>query len=100
MSLARLALRLAAVEVLSPYAVAGVGPWPTGAGGAVFDSSITSISDADGWREFIAKVQGNPVITVYCEEQETDPTEGEYPADKEMLDLVVEIFIAAGAMVC
>ena len=99
MSLSRLALRLAAVEVLSPYAVAGLGPWPTGAGGRVYDSSIMPVSDADGWRDFLAHVEGRPVVTVYAEEQLTDPTEGEYPADKELLDLVVEIFIAAGQTV-
>jgi hypothetical protein len=98
-SLSRLALRLAAVEVLRPYAVAGAGPWPTAAGDEVYDSSIEPISDADGWRDFLAKVEGKPVLTVYSEEQETDPTEGEYPADKELLSLVVEIFIAAGNMV-
>ena len=99
MSLSRLALRLAAVEALCPSSVAETGPWPTWAGSSVYDSRITPFADADAWQTFIEQVQGSPLVTVYTEEQETDPTTGEYPADREMVDLVIEIMIAVGASV-
>ncbi len=99
MSLSRLALRLAAVEALCPSALVENGPYPTWAGKQVFDSRITPIPDADGWKRFVEQVEGRPLVTVYTEEQQTDPTEGEYPADREFVDLVVEIMIAAGATV-
>lgn len=99
MSLSRLALRLAAVEALCPSARADGGPYPTSAGKHVYDSRILPIADADGWQNFVAEVEGRPLVTVYTEEQETEPTDGEYPADRELVELVVEIMIAAGATV-
>lgn len=100
MSLSRLALRLAAVEALCPAAVASTGPWPTWAGSEVFDSSTIPLSDADAWKEFVAQVEGRPVVNVYTEEHETSPIDGaDYPAEIEMVDLVVEIFVAAGSSV-
>lgn len=95
MSLARLALRLAAIEALCPAANISTGPYPTLAGNQVYDSRITPIADADGWREFLASIEGQPVVTVYTEEHETDPTSGEYPADRDIVDLVVETLIAS-----
>lgn len=100
MSISRLALRLAAVEALCPSSLAESGPYPTWAGSEVYDSKITPLADADGWREFIAQVQGKPIITVYTEEQETAPIEGaRYPAEIEVSDLIIEILIAATAIV-
>ena len=99
MSLSRLALRLAAVEALCPSALAETGPYPTWAGNEVYDSRITPIADASEWQNFVAQIEGKPLLTVYTEEQETEPTEGEYPADKELVHLVVELMIAAQAVV-
>lgn len=66
MSLARLALRLASVEVLAPYAqvVAADPVWPTYAAGRVFDSQIT----ASALTEAEAKT---PLIVVYTDEDKT-----------------------------
>lgn len=66
MSLARLALRLAAVETLAPYAqiVAADPAWPTYAAGRVFDSQIT----ASALTEAEART---PLIVVYTDEDKT-----------------------------
>jgi hypothetical protein len=97
MSLSRLALRLAAYEALNPYATSLSGPWPTLAGGNVYDSRVTPIAGEDGWGPFLTEIEGRPLVTIYTEETEVDPTVGEYPADKEMADLVIEMQIAAMA---
>lgn len=97
MSLSRLALRLAAVLALTTPTAAG--GYPTAAGSRVFDSRIEPISDADAWAEFLDQVEGKPVVTVYTEEQEAEPSAGDYPADRHFVELVVEILIAAKAMV-
>jgi hypothetical protein len=100
MSLSRLALRLAAVEVLCPSAIAATGPYPTWAGNEVYDSRISTISDVDGWQKFLAQVEGKPIVMVYTEEQETTPMEGaRYPAEIENVDLVIETMIAASSTV-
>lgn len=99
MSLSRLALRLAAVESLCPSALAETGPWPTWAGNRVYDSRIAPITDANDWKNFVASVDGKPMVAIYTEEQETNPTEGEYPADREFVELYAEIMIAASAFV-
>ncbi len=96
MSLSRLALRLAAYEALCPYAsVVASGPWPTVAGAEVYDSRVDPVATEDGWKAFLTKIEGKPLIIVYTEEQETSPYAGEYPADKEEVELVVELMIAA-----
>lgn len=100
MSLSRLALRLAAVESLSPSALIETGPWPTWAGNRVYDSRIAPIADANDWKEFLAEVDGKPIVSIYTEEQETNPIEGAtYPAEVETVELYAEIMIAAGAVV-
>lgn len=99
MSLSRLALRLAAVEALCPSALVETGPWPTWAGNRVYDSRIAPISDANDWRDFLTAIDGKPLISLYTEEHESVPTDGEYPADREFVELYAEIMIAAGATV-
>lgn len=63
MMLSRTALRLAVVEVLSPYAenASGATAWPTFAGPAVFDTQIspTALADVD---------KPGPLIVVYTDE--------------------------------
>lgn len=99
MSLSRLALRLAAVETLCPSALIETGPWPTWAGNRVYDSRIAPIADANDWKQFLAAVDGKPLVSIYTEEQETNPIEGTYPAEIEIVELYAEIMIAAGAVV-
>jgi hypothetical protein len=98
-SLSRLALRLAAYEALCPFAVIATGPWPTLAGSNVFDSRMDPIASSDDWSAFIESIEGKPILTVYTEEQEADPVAGEYEADREMVDLVIELMIAAAGSV-
>ncbi len=98
MALARLALRLAAIEALLPSAVAATGPYPTVAGAQVYDSRLDPIADPDAWEAFLTEVEGNPIVIVYTEEHETEPKPGsEFPAEVEIVDLVVETMIAARA---
>ena len=68
MALARLALRLAAIEALLPSAVAATGPYPTVAGAQVYDSRLDPIADPDAWEAFLTEVEGNPIVIVYTEE--------------------------------
>jgi hypothetical protein len=98
MSLSRLALRLAAYEALCPYASVSAspqGPWPTLAGANVFDSRVDPVAAEDDWNAFVKSIENQPLIILYTEEQETSPVEGEYPADKEIAELVVELMIVA-----
>jgi hypothetical protein len=107
MSFSRLALRLAAYEVLCPYAsraaVAAVPPtapaWPTVAGANVYDTRLDPLEGADSFDAFVLQIEGNPVVILYTDDQETEPTEGEYPADKEIADLTAVLFIASAGSV-
>jgi hypothetical protein len=99
MSLSRLALRLAAVEALNPHASVLAGPWPTLAGNLVYDSRIDPIATSVSVDAFTAAMQtleSKPIVTVYTEEHETSPIEGAtYPAEIEIVDLVVQLQIGA-----
>jgi hypothetical protein len=102
MSLARLALRLAALEALRPSATTASGPWPTIAGGNVFDSSIDPLSAATTPAEYetaLDRLDNNPVVTVYTEEDDLHPYSQKYPADEFVVTLVVELMIAARGVV-
>lgn len=92
MSLSRLALRLAAVEALCPAALEVSGPWPTIAGPRVFDSRIDLIQADDQ----LDKLEGKPLLTVYTEEDVSDPyPNGKKVPDHQVVHLVVEAMIAA-----
>src|SRR4051812_48348079 len=97
MPLSRLALRLAAYEALNPFASIKSGPWPTIAGANVYDSRLDpglTVDDPDAWDSFVTSIEGRPIVIVYTEEHDTSPTSGEYPADRHIADLVVELMIA------
>lgn len=99
---ARLALRLAAFETLCPYALRSSGtpaPWPTLAGPNVYDTRADPIEAADDWAAFLDNIEGQPIIILYTEDDETTPSSGEYPPDREVVGLVVEILIAAKGIV-
>ncbi|KFC63981.1 hypothetical protein FG93_05491 [Bosea sp. LC85] len=68
MSLSRLALRLAAIEALNPFALqsAATPIWPTGAEGRVLDSQLTPESFADEASKRL------PVIAVFSDEAKTE----------------------------
>jgi hypothetical protein len=98
MSATRLALRLAAYEALCPYAArsgAQGAQWPTLAGANVYDSRIDPIGESDDWQAFIEGIEGRPIVILYAEEHETDPYFGEFPADRELPELVVELMVAS-----
>jgi hypothetical protein len=99
MSLSRLALRLAAYEALNPFATMISGPWPTIAGEHIYDSRATPFSDSADWGAFLNEIEGKPIVILYTEEHEIAPTAGEYPADKDVVDLVAELMIAAQGQV-
>jgi hypothetical protein len=85
--LARVALRLAAVEALAPYAALVSGPWKTIAGGRVYDSRQDPI---DGLDEFEAR----PVISIYTEEMTAEPYgSGLSRPDHVTVDLVCELMM-------
>ncbi|CAN7316755.1 hypothetical protein LJR009_001598 [Bosea sp. LjRoot9] len=67
MSLAPTALRLAAVEALSPYAqnIAATPVWPTFAGRQIFDSEIAPVALSEADRSL-------PVIVVSCDATKTE----------------------------
>lgn len=98
MSLARLALRLAAFEALCPSLAASAGPWPTLAGNLVYDSRIDLI---EGDEKALAELEGRPLAVVYTEKDDLTPYgEGvKYPAQEQVVHLTVEIMIAAAATV-
>lgn len=97
MSLARLALRLAAVESLSPYAVIGTGPWPTAAGAHVYNSRIDPIEAAKSQEEYetaLLALENKPVITVFTEDDHNEPYgSAKQFADEQICTLIVEIMI-------
>lgn len=95
MSLARLALRLAAVEALNPYATIATGPWPTIAGPRVFDSRIDLLSESE-----LADIEGSPIVIVYTEKDDSRPYEGSrLPQYEQVCELAVELMIAAAGTV-
>lgn len=96
MSLSRIALRLAAYEALNPFATITTGPWPTHAGNRVYDSRIDPVEAPDAVEKLLSQIEGKPIVTLYTEEQESEPYAGaEYPIDKEIVVLVAELMIAA-----
>ncbi len=95
MSLARLALRLAAYEALCPFASLMTGPWPTLAGKNVFDSRIDLIQ-SDDKPTIVEELEGKPLLIVYTEEDVSTPYPGaKKPPDEQIVHLVVEAMIAA-----
>ncbi len=104
MSLAMLALRLAAIEALCPSAaLASGGALPTIAGPRVYDSRIDLISTSEGPDAIaaaLAALENKPLIVVYTEEGSLNPYgEVKFPAAEETVTLVVETMIAvSGSM--
>jgi hypothetical protein len=93
--LSRLALRLAAVEALSPYAALATGAFPTIAGARVFDSRQDPVDVLD-------EIDGKPILVVYTEQGIGMP----YPHGRHMagsqqytIDLTIEAMIAAKGVV-
>jgi hypothetical protein len=96
MSLARLALRLAAYEALNPAESAVAGPWPTLAGQRVYDTRIDEIQAPDDWAAFIGRIEGRPIVSLYTEEETVTPYgQAKYPAEESVVCLTVEMMIAA-----
>ena len=98
MSLARLALRLAAVEALCPHATGATGPWPTIAGPNVYDSRLDPIAGAETPEQLESAVDGldnKPIVILYTEEDDLHPYTQKYDADEQVATLVVELMIAA-----
>jgi hypothetical protein len=81
-SLARTALRIAAVEALAPT---GAAAWPTIAEGRVFDSRLTPVDWTGGERA--------PCIAVYTEHDNRDPAQGYGPPWKRTIELRVELMV-------
>ena len=89
MSLHRLALRLAAIEALCPYALMATGPWPTIAQHRVFDSRQEPIEALD-------PNEARPILIVYTESDESNPFgNAKYPPDEHVVKLTVECLIAS-----
>ena len=84
-ALARTALRLLVVEALSPTGTPEDGPWPTIAGGKVYDSRLVPAED-------IAETERHPVAMIYTDEVEAVPrqTNGRLPLAVQV-DLRIEI---------
>ncbi|VFU07930.1 hypothetical protein [Methylocella tundrae] len=102
MSLARLALRLAAIEALCPSATVATGPYPTVAGARVDDSRVDLIAAAESPEAIaaaLAALENNPLLVVYTEEQQTSPYgDVRYPAAEEVVTLVIEAMIAGSGV--
>lgn len=91
--LSRVALRLAAVEALSPSALAQTGPWPTIAGPRVYDSRQDPIDGLDN-------IESKPLLVVYTEQTEETPyPHGKSKPDDIQVMLVIEALIAARGLV-
>lgn len=87
MSLARTALRLAAIEALRPAAsLAADGPWPTLARHRVYDAKIDQIDD-------LALKDRAPVVSVYTDDDESQ-TAHSGPPFKRFVELCFELSIA------
>ena len=87
--LARLALRLAAVECLCPTSVASAGPWPTIAGSRVYDSRQDPIDGLDD-------IEARPLLIVYTEQDNSQPYgSAVHKPDESIVEIVIEAMIAA-----
>lgn len=98
MSLARLALRLAAVESLAAAANAENGPWATAAGARVYDSRVDPIAAAmteDEYSAALAALDNKPIVTIYTEDDHSLPYGSEklWP-NEQTVTLIAEIMIA------
>lgn len=77
------------MEALRPTAAHPAGPWPTIAGGNVFDSRLDPIDD-------LAPSTSKPVVVVYTEHDNGDPSQaGGGPDFKRIADLIVEVAVVA-----
>jgi hypothetical protein len=86
--LARLALRLAAIEALAPSALAATGPWSTMAGPRVYDSRQDPIDGLDA-------SETRALLVVYTEADIAKPYgSGQTRPDDTTVDLIVEAMIA------
>ncbi len=84
----RLALRLAAIEALCPFASIGSGPYPTIAGDRVFDSRQDAI-------DTLAEDEARPILVVYTECQEDHRFgSGSRDLDESIIDLTIEAVMA------
>ncbi len=97
MSLARLALRIAAVETLAPEQNAANGPWLTAAGPRVYDSRIDPVALAttvDEYEQALGALENKPLITIYSEDDHRQPYGSQtiWP-DEQTVTLVAEIMI-------
>lgn len=81
MSIASLALRLAAKRLLDGATIAG---------SKVYDSAISSLDD-------LVKDQPQPIITISTEDERVSPTGRDVLAGKRSLNLVIEIALASSA---
>lgn len=89
MSAHRLALRLAAIEALCPFATAALGPWPTLAQNRVFDSQQEPLSSLD-------PNDAKPICIVYTESDEGNPLgTAKFPIEDYVVKLTIECLIAA-----
>lgn len=98
MSLARLALRLAAVEALCPAATSSSGPWPTIAENRIYDSRIDPIALAETPEDLAAAyeaLEGKPVVVVYTEDDDLHPYTQKFDAAEYVVTLVIEIAFGA-----
>jgi hypothetical protein len=102
MSFSRLALRLAAVEALCPAAALPAGPFPTVAGPRVYDSRIDLIQaneSPEALAAALAAIENKPLVSVYTEEQRTEPYGTvKYSASENVVTLVIEAMIAASGV--
>lgn len=95
MSLSRLALRLATVEALCPFAAQASGAFPTLAGREVSDTPIDPIESVELYDALMARIEGKAVVSVYTEEFAAEPYEpATFPAEQAIVTLVVETMIA------
>lgn len=89
MSLARTALRLAALHALRPAWTPDAGPWPTVAEGRVYDSHMEPIDD-------LAEDEMRPIILVFTDLDTAEPTQpGGSPPWQRMVTMVFEISVVA-----
>lgn len=93
--LARIALRLAAIEALAPAGTAESGPWPTIAGPEVFEERLDLISQSESPEDIssaLAELENKPVVIVYAEDHHTLPYgQSKYPAAENVVTLAIEI---------
>ncbi len=97
MSMSRLALRLAAVEALNPYAALVAGPWPTLAGREVTDTPIDPVEDAEGVSDLLGRIEDgrSALVSVYTEEFTAEPYQpATFPPEQAIVTLVFELMIA------